>query len=190
VLGRADAFLTCCCAAVALLCPAGTIVYMPSELLLTGRMTTATDIYSFGLMSECQQHFTREPCAHTHTCGDVVFFEIQQSNVFLSLSRLRGVDCSVTTCKVLAGYSLLLLPSYKVYLELCAARCLTCCLLLLPAATACRRCLLLLPAAVWELYTSQRVFEEGLSIGQIFYMSEWPARLPCGCCTATRSAQQ
>jgi hypothetical protein len=25
---------------------------MPSELLLTGRMTTATDIYSFGLMSE------------------------------------------------------------------------------------------------------------------------------------------
>ena len=31
---------------------AGTIVYMPSELLLTGRMTPATDIYSFGLMSE------------------------------------------------------------------------------------------------------------------------------------------
>eukprot|EP00879_Flechtneria_rotunda_P007950 GHRR01008329.1.p1 GENE.GHRR01008329.1~~GHRR01008329.1.p1 ORF type:complete len:1448 (+),score=551.05 GHRR01008329.1:1287-5630(+) len=28
----------------------GTIVYMPSELLLTGRMTQATDIYSFGLM--------------------------------------------------------------------------------------------------------------------------------------------
>ena len=25
---------------------------MPSELLLTGRMTTATDVYSFGLMSE------------------------------------------------------------------------------------------------------------------------------------------
>jgi hypothetical protein len=25
---------------------------MPSELLLTNRMTTATDIYSFGLMSE------------------------------------------------------------------------------------------------------------------------------------------
>lgn len=31
---------------------AGTIVYMPSELLLSGRMTTATDVYSFGLMSE------------------------------------------------------------------------------------------------------------------------------------------
>ncbi|WIA11806.1 hypothetical protein OEZ85_011898 [Tetradesmus obliquus] len=28
----------------------GTIVYMPSELLLSGRMTTATDVYSFGLM--------------------------------------------------------------------------------------------------------------------------------------------
>eukprot|EP00775_Hariotina_reticulata_P008839 gene8839-9018_t len=28
----------------------GTIVYMPSELLLQGRMTQATDIYSFGLM--------------------------------------------------------------------------------------------------------------------------------------------
>jgi serine/threonine protein kinase len=37
-------------------CPAGTIVYMPSELLLTGRMTTATDIYSFGLMSEWLLH--------------------------------------------------------------------------------------------------------------------------------------
>ena len=33
---------------------AGTIVYMPKELLLQGRMTMATDIYSFGLMSECQ----------------------------------------------------------------------------------------------------------------------------------------
>ena len=33
-------------------CPAGTIVYMPKELLLSGRMTPATDIYSFGLMSE------------------------------------------------------------------------------------------------------------------------------------------
>jgi serine/threonine protein kinase len=32
--------------------PAGTIVYMPKELLLSGRMTPATDIYSFGLMSE------------------------------------------------------------------------------------------------------------------------------------------
>ncbi len=32
--------------------PAGTIVYMPKELLLQGRMTQATDIYSFGLMSE------------------------------------------------------------------------------------------------------------------------------------------
>jgi len=31
---------------------AGTIVYMPKELLLSGRMTQATDIYSFGLMSE------------------------------------------------------------------------------------------------------------------------------------------
>jgi serine/threonine protein kinase len=35
-----------------LLPPAGTIVYMPKELLLSGRMTQATDIYSFGLMSE------------------------------------------------------------------------------------------------------------------------------------------
>jgi hypothetical protein len=34
---------------------------------------------------------------------------------------------------------------------------------------------LLLAVAVWELFTSQRVFEEGLSIGQIFYMSEWLA---------------
>jgi hypothetical protein len=33
----------------------------------------------------------------------------------------------------------------------------------------------LCPAAVWELFTSQRVFEEGLSIGQVFYMSEWQA---------------
>jgi len=32
--------------------PPGTIVYMPKELLLSGRMTQATDIYSFGLMSE------------------------------------------------------------------------------------------------------------------------------------------
>jgi serine/threonine protein kinase len=31
----------------------GTIVYMPSELLLHGRMTPAVDVYSFGLMSEC-----------------------------------------------------------------------------------------------------------------------------------------
>jgi hypothetical protein len=28
---------------------------MPKELLLSGRMTPATDIYSFGLMSEWQQ---------------------------------------------------------------------------------------------------------------------------------------
>jgi hypothetical protein len=34
------------------LAAAGTIVYMPQELLVSGRMTTATDIYSFGLMSE------------------------------------------------------------------------------------------------------------------------------------------
>jgi serine/threonine protein kinase len=38
----------CCCRPR----PAGTIVYMPKELLLSGRMTPATDIYSFGLMSE------------------------------------------------------------------------------------------------------------------------------------------
>jgi serine/threonine protein kinase len=31
---------------------AGTVAYMPKELLLEGRMTQATDIYSFGLMSE------------------------------------------------------------------------------------------------------------------------------------------
>jgi serine/threonine protein kinase len=37
-------------------CPAGTIVYMPKELLLSGRMTPATDIYSFGLMSEWDVH--------------------------------------------------------------------------------------------------------------------------------------
>jgi serine/threonine protein kinase len=43
-----DNIRLCCC----MLCPAGTIEYMPSELLLMGRMTTATDIYSFGLMSE------------------------------------------------------------------------------------------------------------------------------------------
>jgi serine/threonine protein kinase len=30
----------------------GTVAYMPKELLLSGRMTQATDIYSFGLMSE------------------------------------------------------------------------------------------------------------------------------------------
>ena len=30
----------------------GTITYMPRELLLSGRMTQSTDIYSFGLMSE------------------------------------------------------------------------------------------------------------------------------------------
>jgi hypothetical protein len=38
----------CCCCWRA----AGTIVYMPKELLLSGRMTQATDIYSFGLLSE------------------------------------------------------------------------------------------------------------------------------------------
>lgn len=30
----------------------GTMMYMPAELLLSGHMTTATDIYSLGLMSE------------------------------------------------------------------------------------------------------------------------------------------
>jgi hypothetical protein len=45
---------------------------------------------------------------------------------------------------------------------------------LLPAVHA-AAVLLLLPAAVWELFTSQPVFEEDLSIGQIFYMSEWLA---------------
>jgi serine/threonine protein kinase len=49
-----------------LLCPAGTIAYMPTELLLTGRMTTATDIYSFGVISEWQQHRSREPCIPTY----------------------------------------------------------------------------------------------------------------------------
>lgn len=49
--------------------------------------------------------------------------------------------------------------------------------------------LLLLLLAVWELITSQRVFEEGLSIGQIFYMSEWTAvervLAAAKCCTVT-----
>jgi serine/threonine protein kinase len=50
-------------------CPAGTIVYMPKELLLSGRMTQATDIYSFGLMSEyniccaVQHHCRTSPAA-------------------------------------------------------------------------------------------------------------------------------
>lgn len=38
--------------------------------------------------------------------------------------------------------------------------------------------------AVWELYTSTRVFEEGLSIGQIFYMiayQNWRPPIPPGC---------
>jgi hypothetical protein len=30
---------------------------------------------------------------------------------------------------------------------------------------------------VWELFTSERILEEGLSIGQIFYMSEWGERV-------------
>jgi serine/threonine protein kinase len=38
-------------AVVAVTCT-GTVAYMPKELLLSGRMTQATDIYSFGLMSE------------------------------------------------------------------------------------------------------------------------------------------
>jgi hypothetical protein len=41
---------------------------------------------------------------------------------------------------------------------------------------------------VWELFTSQRVFEEGLSIGQIFYMSEWLAVDP-GVAPSRRHAQ-
>jgi serine/threonine protein kinase len=45
---------SCICAAC-LRWAAGTIVYMPKELLLSGRMTQATDIYSFGLMSEWQR---------------------------------------------------------------------------------------------------------------------------------------
>eukprot|EP00878_Enallax_costatus_P001186 GHUV01001328.1.p1 GENE.GHUV01001328.1~~GHUV01001328.1.p1 ORF type:complete len:1396 (+),score=459.68 GHUV01001328.1:226-4413(+) len=65
----------------------GTIVYMPAELLLTGRMTQSTDIYSFGLM-------------------------------------------------------------------------------------------------MWELYMSSRIFNEGLSVGQIFYMiayQNWRPDIPPGC---------
>ena len=45
----------------------GTIVYMPAELLLSGRMTTATDIYSLGLMSERALPQSGARCAALHS---------------------------------------------------------------------------------------------------------------------------
>lgn len=47
-----------------------------------------------------------------------------------------------------------------------------------------RRRTLAVHAAVWELYTSSRVFDEGLSIGQMFYLiayQGWRPEMPAGC---------
>lgn len=52
----------CECCVLATLLLTGTVAYTAKELLLAGRMTHATDIYSFGLMSEQQHQRLSELC--------------------------------------------------------------------------------------------------------------------------------